>query len=137
MSANLGLVSSIFASWERGDFSSADWAEAEIEFSSPMGVESGPSRGLEEMAHAWRATMSAWRDARANAEEYRQLDAERVLVLYSFNGRGRLSGVNVTPSWTRGAALFHLRDGKVSALPHLCRPRACARRPRSRFLVRC
>jgi hypothetical protein len=47
--ANVELVKGIFGDWERGDFSSVDWADPEIEFTIP-GPESQVQRGVESMA---------------------------------------------------------------------------------------
>ena len=53
---------------------------------------------------------------RAEADEYRALDDERVLVLMHFSGRGKTSGLEVGDIHMKGANLFHVRDGKVSRL---------------------
>jgi hypothetical protein len=59
------------------------------------------------------------------AEEYRELDAERVLVLYSFSGRGKSSGLDVGSTWTKGAVLIHARSGRVTRFVlHFDRDRA-------------
>ena len=86
---------------------------------------------------SWLAErLGGWR---VEAEEYRELDGERVLVLFHFSGRGKTSGLEVGQIWTKGASLFHLRGGKVTKLvqyfdraepskPWGCGSRRCRRR---------
>jgi ketosteroid isomerase-like protein len=116
-SANLDLVRSISAAWERGDFShSAEWADPEIEFVIADGPSPGSWTGLARMEDGWRDFLGAWQDARQDTDGYRELDEERVLVLTRLNARGKTSGVNVRQTGTRQAGLFHVRHGKVTRL---------------------
>jgi ketosteroid isomerase-like protein len=114
--ANLDLVRSIFSDWERGDYRSGEWADPEIEYVFADGPSPGTWWGRAEMAAAWRGWLSAWGDFRAEADDYQVLDDERVLVLNSFGGRGKTSGVGVGHLMTKGASLFYVRNGKVSKL---------------------
>jgi len=113
-SANLELVQSIYAAWERGDISSAEWAHPEIEYVFAGGPTPGTWTGLAGMAVGARTFFEAWEDFRIEADEYRELDDERVLVLDHFSGRGKASGLEIGPVQSKGAALFHVRGGKVS-----------------------
>ena len=116
MSENLDLVRSIFASWERGDFSHADWAHPAIEVVAADGPEPGTHTGHEGMAAGWRGFLGAWGDYRVVADDYRELDSERVLVLMRHGGYGKVSGLGDKQLTTEGANVFHLRDGKVVRL---------------------
>src|SRR5215204_1735797 len=113
---NVELVRSIFAAWQRGDYSSDEWADSEIEFVIADGPTPGSWRGTPAMAKVWHEALSAFDEHHSNAEEYRELDGERVLVLVQFSGRGRASGLELATMPTRGANLFHVRDGKVTRL---------------------
>jgi hypothetical protein len=59
---------------------------------------------------------SAFDDVRAEAEEYRELDAKRVLALLHVYGRGKTSGVDTTQTYAKAAVLFCLDDSKVTKL---------------------
>ena len=113
---NVGIARSIFALWERGNYSSAEWAHPEIEFVAADGPTPGSWTGLAAMGGAWREALSAFEELRAEADEYRALDDERILVLMHFSGRGKTSGLEVGDIQMKGANLFHLRDGKVTKL---------------------
>jgi ketosteroid isomerase-like protein len=113
MSANVDLVRSIFAAWGRGDFSSAHWADPEIEFVSADGPDPGRWTGVASMAEVNRDFLSVWHDWRLEAEDFRELDNERVLVFTRRGGRGKRSGMKVSEP---AANLFHLRGGRVTKL---------------------
>lgn len=116
-SANLDLVRSIFEAWERGDYSSAEWAHPAVEFVIVEGPSAGRSTGLAGMAAAWREFLSAWEDYRVEADEYRDLDDGRVLVLVHSNGRNKTSGLELRQMQTTGGTcLFHVVSGRVTRL---------------------
>src|SRR3989442_4216345 len=126
-SANLDLVRSILADWERGDFSSAEWAHADVECVFADGPDPAIWTGLAGMAEGMRSWISAWSDFRVEAYEYRELDSERVLVLSHVIARGKASGLELGQMQSKSANLFHVGGGKVSRVViYLDRDRALA-----------
>jgi ketosteroid isomerase-like protein len=111
--SNLELVRSIAAAWERGDYSSVDWADPEIEFVIADGPEPGRSTGRTGLAPKLLDFQNAWQEYHSEAVEYRELDEERVLVLTYASGRAKASGVQIGQM---RANVFHLRGGKVTRL---------------------
>jgi ketosteroid isomerase-like protein len=117
MSENLDLVRSIYAAWERGDyFTSTDWAHPEIEFVVMDGPNPGALRGVAALADNWREFQGAWEDYGIKAEDYRQLDDERILVMVRLSGRGKASGLEVAQTGSRAATIFTVRAGNVGKI---------------------
>jgi ketosteroid isomerase-like protein len=116
MSANLDLVRSIYEDRERGGFSRVDWAHPEIEYVIADSPTTTTFRGLAELAAGMRESLDAWEDLSARVDEYRELDEERVLVLFHLSGRGKTSGLDLEALSTRGADLVETHDGKVTKI---------------------
>jgi ketosteroid isomerase-like protein len=124
---NVEIVRAIYAAWERGNYTSAEWAHPEIEFAFADGPAPGRWTGLAGMAEAMRDWLGSWEEFRQVADEYRELDDERLLVLLHWDGRGKTSGLELGEMRAKGASLFHIRDGKVTRLiAYLDRERALA-----------
>jgi hypothetical protein len=113
VSENLDLVRSIYAEWERGDFSRSDWADPEIDFVWADGPSPGRWRGLKEMARGMRAIIEVVGEARTVPLEYRELDPERVLVFVRRSSIGKQSGIEIEGE---GVNLFQISQGKVTKL---------------------
>jgi ketosteroid isomerase-like protein len=118
--ANLDVVRSIYAAWQRGDFSSVHWAHPDIEYVLVGGPNPGSWTGLAGMAEGSRGFLDAWDEFRTTPEAYRELDDERVLVLVDWTARGKTSGLDIGRTGAllgqgaKGANLFHVREGKVT-----------------------
>jgi ketosteroid isomerase-like protein len=115
-STNLELARSIHLAWERGDYSSVEWAHPEIEFELADGPDPGSWSGVDGMAEGWLAFERTWEDFRAVPTEFRELDHEHVLVLVQFHGRAKASGMELTEMAARQANLMQISAGKVRRL---------------------
>lgn len=116
MSEKLELVRSIYADWERGDFSSSAWAHPQIEHIDADGPLAGEAGELARVGHGLREFLSEWENFRLVADGYRELDEESVLALDHRAGRGRTSGLELEAVRTYGARLFYVREGTVRKL---------------------
>jgi ketosteroid isomerase-like protein len=115
VSENLDLVRSIYADWERGDYSRADWADPDIEYVMADGPDPHRRRGLASMAETLRGALSPWEGASQRADDLKELDDTRVLVLNSYAVSGKTSGVSMR---SKGANVFHIARGRVTKLVH-------------------
>jgi ketosteroid isomerase-like protein len=128
MSENLDLVRSIYAAWGRGDYTSSKWAHPEIEYVilSAGAFPDVSAKGRAEMREAARANIEVWGELHIEADEYREIDGERVLVLDHYSGRGKTSGLEMGELGAKGAHLFHVHGGVVTRLVVYGRDRALA-----------
>ena len=113
--ANVGVVRTVYEAWQAGDFSrTAEWADPGIEWVR-FGVEGGGGAwtGIEAMSSAVSELVDGWEELRAEAEDYRDVDEERVLVLTRWSGRASGADSEVE---LRRANLFRVRGGKVVRL---------------------
>jgi ketosteroid isomerase-like protein len=115
-SANLDIVRGIYADWEHGDYTRTEWADPEIDFEVADGPAPGSASGVDKMAERFQSILAAWDDWRSAAEEYRELDDERILVFVRRSGRGRVSGLDLSKMRNQGAAIYHFRGGKVTKI---------------------
>ena len=117
MPESLDLVRSIFADWERGDFVS--WAEREMDPAGEWVLTDGPEPTILKGTSAYLAWvhdfLNAWEGFRTGADDYRELDDGRILVLlHTSGGRGKTSGLELGLHGGGGAQVFEIRAGKVA-----------------------
>ena len=104
----LEIVKGIFRNWERGDFTSVEWADPGISYEVP-----GPDpevHGIEEMQRSWLRFLQSYENLRIEATSFHPA-GDTVVVEQTFHGKGRSSGIPLEE--IAGAAVFTIRDGKV------------------------
>jgi ketosteroid isomerase-like protein len=111
-SANVVLVQSLYVAWERGDFSTRDKFDPQVEFVRFGGEgvgQAGQWRGVDEMWAAIVEWLRSWEGVRAEAERIVDL-GDRVLVLARQSGQGKRSGV---PMNVESSDIFTVRGGRI------------------------
>ena len=63
-----------------------------------------------------RVEWADWAGVSTTADDYRELDGERILVFSHYTGRGRTRGVELGEMRSNVAALFQMRGDKVTRL---------------------
>ena len=117
VSANLELVRSLFVDWERGEFfAHADWAHPEIECVVADGPTPGRGNGVSGMANLWREIIGPYEAFRSTAQEYREINDHRILVLVKFSGRGKTSGLEIGQVQTKNACMLDIEGNMVRRL---------------------
>jgi ketosteroid isomerase-like protein len=110
---NVEIAREIYRAWERGDFSSVEWADPDIEFMLGSGADEAVHRGTEAIGQAWAEWLRAWDEFRVDAHEFLDL-GDDVLVMVEFGGRAKKSGVPIEKML--GGNLLSFRNGKVVRL---------------------
>ena len=107
---NLEIVRSIYADWAKGDFTSVEWADDDIEFAMPR---EAPTRGIAAMGRNWGDWLRAWDGLATEPKEFKAV-GDRVVVLHEFRGVSKRSGIPAV-DFSAGS-VFTLREGKVVRL---------------------
>lgn len=113
---HLDMVRGIYAAWERGDYSSLEWAHPEIEYTIADGPSPGTWTGVAGMVEGFREVLAAWEDWGVVATDYLALPEDRVLVSFYCTGRGKTSGVELAQLGVDGATLFAAHNGKITRI---------------------
>jgi ketosteroid isomerase-like protein len=111
---NLELVRSIYAGWEKGDFSSIEWAHPQIEFQFVDGPQPGSWTGIAAMSTAYGDWLRGFKDFRAEPERYLVVDDQRIVVFVRNRARGHDSGIELDQRSV--ANYFEIHGGMVTRL---------------------
>jgi ketosteroid isomerase-like protein len=113
MSEDVDFARSIYANWDRGDYTSESWAALDMEWAFVDWFMLGSGKGIASLSQTWAGFLRTWDEFHNQAHEYRDVGDGRVLVLTQFWGRGRSSGLELGDVRSNGASVFQIENGKV------------------------
>src|ERR1700730_6693773 len=113
---NVEILRAMYARWAHGDFWTPEVFDPAVEVVwSPDLPDMGTYRGLAGVEQSLREWFAAWGDMRLTAEEFIEVEADRILVLVSAHGRGPgSSGIAVVAD--DFAHDGRMRDGRATSL---------------------
>jgi hypothetical protein len=111
---NVERLRSLYADWAEGNFwTTGDYVDSEIEFewvwafAEIGGMAEGRVHSLKQFTAVWLDWLKAWERFTVEAEDFIEIDDDRVLVFY--RRRARMRGANSTIEH-KGGTVWTLRD---------------------------
>jgi ketosteroid isomerase-like protein len=110
---NVEALKAVYAKWGAGDFWTPDIFDPEVEVVWAEAMpDTGVDRGLAAVEMAIRGWLAAWDETRWVPERFLPVD-DRVVVLFTAQGRGKGSNVDVVAHW---AHIWTFRKGKATRI---------------------
>lgn len=106
--SEMRILREIYADWDRGDYSRADYLHPEFELVYGRDfLDEGSFNGLAEAREGWRGWLTQWSSWTARALELQRL-GDRILVRIEVRGMARSTGLELVAT---SANVWELRDG--------------------------
>jgi ketosteroid isomerase-like protein len=112
---NVERLRGLYADWAEGNFwTTGEFVDSEVEFewvwafAEIGGMPEGRTDSLKELTAVWLDWLKPWERFTVEAEEFVEIDDDRVLVLY--RRRARMRGTDSTIEH-EGGTVWTLRDG--------------------------
>jgi hypothetical protein len=113
---NVDRLRSLYADWAEGNFwTTGDYVDSEVEFEWAWAFaeiggmdREGRAHGLKQLTAVWLDWLKPWERFTVEADEFVEIDDDRVLVLY--RRRARMRGADATIEH-KGGTVWTLRNG--------------------------
>jgi len=111
---DLAVLRGLYAKWAVGDFDSVEEFAEDVVWIPVDLIGGGEFRGIDELSEQWRGWLQTFSDGfRIEADEIISRGGGRYVVMQTFRGIGRVSGVETVG---HTVLVITMRDGRIARM---------------------